>query len=187
MGLMATIKRYSNRKLYDTEAKRYITLEGIAERIRRGDEVHVIDHNTGEDLTALIQAQILFEQEKRTGGGLPKSLLSNLIQTGNSTLKNLQRALTSGFDWETHLHADIERRVNVLIAAGEWSEKEGRLRLQQLLAVPPDKDNQGLDTVLQRWLHHNGVPTKRDIDALNRQLETLMRALEENKQPRSQA
>ncbi len=179
---MALIKRYSNRKLYDTTAKRYITLEGIAERIRRGEDVQVVDHDTGEDLTALIQAQILFEQEKRAGSGLPKSLLSDLIQTGNTTLKNLQRALTSGFDWETHLRADIERRVNALIAAGEWSEKEGRLRLQQLLAVPPDDSNQGLDTVLQRWLHHNGVPTKRDLDALNRQLETLMHELETAKQ-----
>lgn len=181
---MALIKRYSNRKLYDTATKRYITLEGIAERIRRGEEVQVVDHETGEDLTALIQAQILFEQEKRAGGGLPKSLFSDLIQTGSATLKNVQRALTSGFDWETHIQADIERRVNALIAAGEWSEKEGRLRLQQLLAVPPAEDTQGLDAVLQRWLHHNGVPTKRDLDALNRQLEGLMRELEEARQPR---
>ncbi|MGD8735253.1 MAG: polyhydroxyalkanoate synthesis regulator DNA-binding domain-containing protein, partial [Anaerolineae bacterium] len=55
---MTRIKRYPNRKLYDTEAKQYITLEGIAALIRQGNEVQVIDHATGEDLTALTLTQI---------------------------------------------------------------------------------------------------------------------------------
>ena len=59
------IKRYPNRKLYDTEAKQYITLEGIASVIRSGQEVQVIDHVTWEDLTALTLSQIILEQEKR--------------------------------------------------------------------------------------------------------------------------
>ena len=46
------IKRYPNRKLYDTAARRYITLEGVAELLRRDEEVHVVDYATGEDLTA---------------------------------------------------------------------------------------------------------------------------------------
>lgn len=61
---MAIIKRYPNRKLYDTEAKKYITLDGIAELIRDGQEVQVMDHSTGEDLTTLTLTQIIFEQEK---------------------------------------------------------------------------------------------------------------------------
>ena len=67
------IKRYSNRKLYDTAAKRYVTLDGIAELIRQGAEVRVIDHATGDDMTAQIQAQIIFEEEKRGGGLLPRT------------------------------------------------------------------------------------------------------------------
>ena len=50
---MPLIKRYPNRKLYDTEAKQYVTLEQIAELIRSGKDVQVIDHESGEDLTAL--------------------------------------------------------------------------------------------------------------------------------------
>ena len=45
---MPIVKRYPNRKLYDTEAKQYVTLEGIAELIRQGQEVHVVDNATGE-------------------------------------------------------------------------------------------------------------------------------------------
>ena len=63
---MPLIKRYANRKLYDTESKRYITLEGIAEMIRQQQDVKVIDHETGEDITALTQAQIIFEQERKS-------------------------------------------------------------------------------------------------------------------------
>jgi polyhydroxyalkanoate synthesis repressor PhaR len=61
---MLIIKRYANRKLYDTTAKQYITLAGIADLIRQGVEVRVIDHETGDDLTAVITAQIIFAQEK---------------------------------------------------------------------------------------------------------------------------
>ena len=70
---MPVIKRYPNRKLYDTESKRYITLDGIARLIRKGEEVQVIDHTTDEDLTAVTLTQIIFEQEKKKGGFLPTS------------------------------------------------------------------------------------------------------------------
>ena len=58
---MLVIKRYPNRKLYDTEAKRYITLDGITELIHRGEDLHVVDHETGEDLTTVTLSQIIFE------------------------------------------------------------------------------------------------------------------------------
>ena len=61
---MPIIKRYPNRKLYDTAAKQYVSLDGIAAMIRRGDEVQVVDHATGEDLTTLTLTQIIVEQEK---------------------------------------------------------------------------------------------------------------------------
>lgn len=95
---MQVIKRYPNRKLYDTEAKRYITLDGIADIIRSGHEVQVIDHATGEDLTALTLSQIIFEQEKRRSGYLPLSLLTNLIQAGGSHISSLQNRLLSSVD-----------------------------------------------------------------------------------------
>ena len=58
------IKRYPNRKLYNTETKRYITLDGISTLIKQSNEVQVLDHTTGEDLTTLTLTQIIFEQEK---------------------------------------------------------------------------------------------------------------------------
>ena len=58
------IKRYSNRKLYDTQESRYVTLEELEELIRAGKEISVVDVSTGEDLTAVTLAQIILESER---------------------------------------------------------------------------------------------------------------------------
>ena len=79
---MPTIKRYPNRKLYNTETKQYITLDELAELIREGRELEVIDNANGEDLTVLTMTQVLFEQVKKQTGFLPRTLLAGLIQAG---------------------------------------------------------------------------------------------------------
>ena len=79
---MLLIKRYLNRKLYDTQARRYITLERIANLIRQGTDIQVIDHDSGEDLTAITLAQVIAEQEKKQSGSVPSSVLADLIASG---------------------------------------------------------------------------------------------------------
>ncbi len=59
------IKKYANRKLYDTQTSRYITLEGIAELVRDGHEIHVVDRDTGQDLTQVTLSQLVLSAEKR--------------------------------------------------------------------------------------------------------------------------
>lgn len=74
------IKKYANRRLYDTSASAYVTLEHLSELVRNGKEFTVIDAKTGEDLTRAVLAQIIFEQENRKEGVLPVSFLRQLIQ-----------------------------------------------------------------------------------------------------------
>lgn len=62
---MRLIKRYSNRKLYDTTERHYVTLADVAESVRKGDEVKVTDYVSGADLTAQTLAQIIFEEEQK--------------------------------------------------------------------------------------------------------------------------
>jgi polyhydroxyalkanoate synthesis repressor PhaR len=80
------IKRYSNRKLYDTDRSKYVTLDEIAKMIKAGEEVTIIDNETKEDLTSVTLTQIIFEEEKRESR-MPLSMLRNLIQTGGETLQ----------------------------------------------------------------------------------------------------
>lgn len=73
------VKRYANRKLYDTERSCYVTLDDIAVMIKGGEEVRVVDNKSGEDLTSVTFAQIIFEAEKKKSY-MPLGLLRDLIR-----------------------------------------------------------------------------------------------------------
>jgi polyhydroxyalkanoate synthesis repressor PhaR len=75
------IKRYSNRKLYDTKDSRYVTLLQIAEMVRGGEEVQIIDNNTKDDLTEVTLAQIIYEEQKAHSRNVPLQTLKELIHT----------------------------------------------------------------------------------------------------------
>ena len=81
LSIMRTIRRYSNRKLYDTHESHYVTLQALAALVRSGEDFQVVDHGTNRDLTTATLAQIIFEEEKR-GSRLPAAELRRIIQTG---------------------------------------------------------------------------------------------------------
>ncbi len=81
------VKRYSNRKLYDTDRSRYVTLDEIAKMIKAGEEVTIIDNESKEDLTSVTLTQIIYEEEKRESR-MPLSMLRNLIQSSGTTLQD---------------------------------------------------------------------------------------------------
>ncbi|MGH7600421.1 MAG: polyhydroxyalkanoate synthesis regulator DNA-binding domain-containing protein [bacterium] len=80
------IKRYENRKLYDTEDRRYISMEEIAELIRNGVEVQVVDNTNGEDITTQTLTQVIFEEGKKGRNPLSKDLLHNVIRLGSNVI-----------------------------------------------------------------------------------------------------
>ena len=82
------IKRYANRKLYDTLESRYVTLDQISEMIRDCEDVKVIDNSSKEDLTSVTLTQIIFEEEKRKRNFLPLSALRKVIQSGGESLQD---------------------------------------------------------------------------------------------------
>ncbi len=184
---MPLIKRYANRKLYDTEAKRYITLDGIAELIRQQHDVKVIDHETGEDLTALTQAQIIFEQERKIRGGIPHAVFTSLIQASNETLSQLRHAFIPPADWQREVDAEIERRVEQLIQVGKITEDDGLHILDVLLspleaAAKPGNFIPSID--LASLFKGSNAPTRDEVMALTKQLEVLSHELDELAQPK---
>jgi len=172
---MAVIKRYPNRKLYDTEAKQYITLEGIADLIRQGQEIQVVDHATGEDLTAVTLTQIIAEQEKRRTGFLPQAVLTGLIRSGGETLATLQRTLASSLELLHQADEEIEARIQALITRGELAEEEGH-RLREKLLAPGRwlwTTSTLSDQDLEQRLRERGIPTRDDLQQIVAQLEAL--------------
>lgn len=176
---MRTIKRYPNRKLYDTEAKQYITLNGIAELIRDGEEIQVIDHTTGEDLTTITLTQIIFDQEKQRAGFLPRSVLTGLVQAGGEKLSTLRRALALPLDLLHHVDEEIDRRLNLLIRRGELGEEEGQRLRRKLLSQRQPVVAEFSEDALERALVEHGVPTREELQELESKLETLLRRLDD--------
>jgi polyhydroxyalkanoate synthesis repressor PhaR len=151
---MPIVKRYPNRKLYDTEAKRYVTLDSITQMIHEGQEVQVVDHETGEDLTNLTLSQIIFEQEKKGSGLLPRALLTNLVRAGGDTIEQVRRALMGA-------------------AAGEAAAKISDEELTGDDNSPLHK----VDDLFQDLLASLNVPTNRDLQRLQSQVDELNRKL----------
>ena len=74
-----TIKKYANRRLYDTESSSYITLDRLAAMIREGRDFEVVDAKTGEDITHQVLTQIIVDEESRGSTMLPVNFLRQLI------------------------------------------------------------------------------------------------------------
>lgn len=82
------IKRYQNRKLYDTQQSCYVTLDDIAKMIRGNEEVMVIDNKSKNDITAATLTQIIFESEKKASQYAPLFTLREIIQNGNGSISS---------------------------------------------------------------------------------------------------
>ncbi|RIK40095.1 MAG: hypothetical protein DCC57_19755 [Chloroflexi bacterium] len=161
---MPIIKRYPNRKLYDTEAKSYVTLDQITQMIRDGSDVQVLDHETGEDLTNLTLTQIILEQEKKSDSGfVPRALLTGLIRTSGDTLGHVRRSLPG---WPASREAALEEQVTGALDQGRQMVDA----LQTLLRV---------DSRVDDLLHLLNLPTQRDMRQLQTRLDELNARLEE--------
>lgn len=111
------IKRYQNRKLYDTANSMYVTLDDIALMLRKGDEVRVIDNRTKEDLTTVTLTQIIFEEEKKNHKVLPLNTLRMIIREGGEAIKDFVNK-TSG-QVQTTIHSTRENAETLYGKLGE--------------------------------------------------------------------
>lgn len=118
---MRLIKRYANRKLYDTTDSRYIKLDEIADMIDAGEELRIIDNETKEDITGVTLAQILVDQERKGRHG--DSGFVNLKEMIRNKGEQLQKAFTEPVNT---IRVSVEESVNKLIKTGEERASETR-------------------------------------------------------------
>lgn len=151
------IKRYANRKLYDTEHSRYVTLDQISEMIRNGDDVKIVDNKTKEDLTTVTLAQIIFEEEKKQRSFLPLNAMRNIIQNGS--------------EW----FAEAQRRVQSILPGRE--KKDDAANDEAPASEEPEKDTGPVDealvkkrslAALREWVDHS----RQRLDEWQKQVET---------------
>ena len=142
------IKKYANRKLYDTRTSRYITLDGIADLVRDGHDIHVVDRDTGADLTQVILSQIVLTEEKRGPQRLVDAGADALQERGQALLDYVRRTLNVPGD----IVNEVERRRGNL---------EGMV-----------------DEAIERTLRRLRIPTRNDIERINERLDKLSAQLD---------
>lgn len=163
---MIVVKRYPNRKLYDTRARRYITLEQLGACIQAGEEVQVVDHETGDDLTDITLTQVIVALARRRATTLPRSVLSHLIRAGATPLATWRRQIESAVDRleaEGELSAEAAAELRVLLGRSP----------ARTITVPAVVERQ-VESVLRRM----SLPSRSDMVQLQSQLDDLAKQLE---------
>jgi polyhydroxyalkanoate synthesis repressor PhaR len=119
------IKRYDNRKLYDPEARRYVTLADLARLVVEGSELKVVDQRSGEDITSLVLAQVIQDGIKEKTTSIPRQVLARLIRFG---LRNAFKEWPRPQEVAARARREAERIAEGLIG-------RGRLTLEEALAL----------------------------------------------------
>jgi polyhydroxyalkanoate synthesis repressor PhaR len=161
------IKRYANRKLYNTATSRYITLKGIAELLENDQEVKVVDNETGEDITSVTLSQILVDTE-RSNRAVPGNLLTGLFQRGGDALYG---ALRRGMGDASEGFEEFQRNMRRLLGGRGDRERDW------VAFTPPDLDHL-VQRTIERVFKALDLPRRSDVEALNERLERVVRALE---------
>jgi polyhydroxyalkanoate synthesis repressor PhaR len=189
------IKRYTNRKLYDTVESRYVTLDEIAQMIKGGAEVKIIDNRSKEDLTSVTLAQIIFEEEKKRSQ-MPLGVLREIIRHGGEAVAGFYQEkvgsrLTAGLEdvktkTET-LRENIEQRVRgvtqLLRREGEGGPiptgavkdvlAAGQAAVEDLRAKVEESVKQALEAFGSNALAADIERLRGKIDALEKKIDQL--------------
>ena len=122
------IKKYPNRRLYDTEKSVYVTLQDVSDSIKNGYRIEVVDVKTGEDVTAFILTQIIMNKAKDTDSLLPVSLLHLVIQYGENLLhdffdKHLEKIMKNYLEYRNAMDDQIHAYLGMGMDFSNLTEK----------------------------------------------------------------
>ncbi|HTN51777.1 MAG TPA: polyhydroxyalkanoate synthesis regulator DNA-binding domain-containing protein [Anaeromyxobacter sp.] len=174
------IKRYTNRKLYDTVESRYVTLDEIAEMIKGGGEVKIIDNRTKEDLTSITLAQIIFEEEKKTSK-MSLETLRDLIRHGGEVAQRLVEGTQAELRGRVEaVKAAAEQRVQTLLNRGQATSdraKELVQASQEALAAVQRRVDERVRSAVEGM---SSLPeVRRQLDEISGRIQELEKRLEE--------
>ena len=195
MGTERVIKRYTNRKLYDTDQSRYVTLDDIARLIRENEEVRVIDNETQDDLTAVTFAQIILEEEKRKTNLVSVPFLRKLIHSGEADVQDLSDQARRAFDQIGDFTGRAGGRVREAVEEGgraiDEAIDESRGLVDDLLSLP-QKRLEALQEVARKQVDRirNSPSLQREIERLEKSIhsiEELLSSLRDNEQSKAAA
>jgi polyhydroxyalkanoate synthesis repressor PhaR len=171
------IKRYSNRKLYDTQASRYVTLEELEELIRAGKEISVVDVSTGEDLTSVTLAQIILENERSHRAAIPSAFLHQLVKYGEAWQDFFQRSLRASLENILNNQREADRVFR------EWAARAGWLPPASAASTAPSSPEATSASAAPKTETADEAESLREeVAALREQLRSLEQRLERRRE-----
>jgi len=122
------IKRHGNRRLYNTETRSYVSLEEVAEIVREGHDVRVVDSKTNEDVTKAVLIQVILEEEKRDSSALPTEFLFQVLRSQEGSMQDFFRNhLSASFEAYMKTKEEFDNRfrsiLEMAISAPHMMEK----------------------------------------------------------------
>lgn len=167
------IKRYANRKLYNTETSRYITLKGISDLIEGGEEVRVVDNETGEDITSIALSQILVDRERNRT--LSSAALSDLMHRSSGVIASAFRKhvgeATDGFE-------ELQKNMRRFLESSGGKENRDALRITEWITAAAPELEKILQRGIERVVSALDLPSRSEIDAIHQKLESILEKLE---------
>ena len=142
MAAPRLFRRYDNRKLYDVAAKRYASIEDIARLIVAGEDVHVEDQRSGDDITSVVLAQVVLDRLKDRGDSIPRQVLTRIIRLGSGPVaawadwEGPQEAAARARSEAERIASDVAASVQRAVADAQGTVES---HLRQWLPVPARK------------------------------------------------
>lgn len=174
---MRRIKKYSNRKLYDTEDKQYISLARVSELVRSGEEVFIQDSKTGEDLTAATMSQLLARDK-----GVPSGVLMQLLQKGQGTLLSARKFISLWQGAMSMAEGEIDSMVSRMVKNNELSESEGSRFKKEVMGYAGNLKSwisEKIDQRVNEVLGMMNLVSGDQVQDLEDQIKNLTRQVEE--------
>ncbi|MEE4356923.1 MAG: polyhydroxyalkanoate synthesis regulator DNA-binding domain-containing protein [Desulfococcaceae bacterium] len=179
---MHRIKKYANRKLYDTKDKKYISRTDLSKLLKQGRDVLIIDNESGEDITASVVSGLLAGTKGKAGGTVSSGVLIQLFRKGGNALTDYAKKYVSF--WQnafTMAEEEIDDMVKGLVKNKEISKSEGsRLKNEILTFTRSLKGwiSETIDRRLKEILSAASLATKDQVAELETRIRTLEKKLE---------
>src|SRR4051812_13350627 len=180
-----TIKKYANRRLYNTGTSTYVTLEDLAGMVKNGEDFIVYDAKTGEDITRSVLTQIIFEQENKEGQSLlPITFLRQLIRFyGDSMQMLVPRYLEVSIESLTREQAKFREQLAQAFGGTPFGPLEEQVRrnmemFERAFAMFTPFARREQQAASEAEKPHDAKPNGDDIDGLKRQVEEMQKRLD---------
>ncbi len=189
-----TIKKYANRRLYNTGTSTYVTLEDLAEMVKSGDDFVVVDAKSGEDITRTVLTQIIFEQENKGQNLLPITFLRQLIRFYGDSIQNLiPTYLDFSIDSLVRDQEKLRQQMTNAFGAGSFGPGTFGPGAMEAMNEQVRRNTEMFEQAMRMFLPFSPSATTRsdpppaatrpesggsDVDALKRQLDEMQKKLD---------